>query len=222
MKLQEKILYCRKKAGLSQEGLAEKLGISRQAISKWETGEAVPEISKLLLLANTFHVTTDWLLSEEEPEVEYTDYTFSSTSNIPEASSSIPEANSSWVDSLPGLIGQLVRRFGWLIGVYITFIGAGMAGMGVLARYMVRQMFGHITDNSLFNSTFPFQTNSITYDGTGWQIGIDKTMNNFATNNPVYTMGMVFIVLGILIMIVGIVAIILLRRLRKKNDISAM
>lgn len=51
MKLQEKIYYCRKKAGLSQEALAEKLGVSRQAISKWETGDAEPEISKLSLLA---------------------------------------------------------------------------------------------------------------------------------------------------------------------------
>ena len=38
MNLSEKIQYCRKKAGLSQEALAEKLGVSRQAISKWETG----------------------------------------------------------------------------------------------------------------------------------------------------------------------------------------
>ena len=38
MNLAEKILYCRKKAGLSQEALAEKLGVSRQAVSKWETG----------------------------------------------------------------------------------------------------------------------------------------------------------------------------------------
>ena len=38
MKLHEKIYYCRKKAGLSQEALAEKIGVSRQAISKWETG----------------------------------------------------------------------------------------------------------------------------------------------------------------------------------------
>ena len=38
MKLQEKITYCRKKAGLSQEALAEKMDVSRQAISKWETG----------------------------------------------------------------------------------------------------------------------------------------------------------------------------------------
>lgn len=40
MKLSEKIYYCRKKAGKSQEALAEELGVSRQAISKWETGEA--------------------------------------------------------------------------------------------------------------------------------------------------------------------------------------
>ena len=59
MNLSEKILYCRKKAGLSQEALAEKLGVSRQAISKWETGESVPELSKLVLLARAFDVTTD-------------------------------------------------------------------------------------------------------------------------------------------------------------------
>ena len=70
MKLQEKILYCRKKAGLSQESLAERMGVSRQAVSKWETGEALPETGKLALLAKTFGVTTDWLLSEEEPEGE--------------------------------------------------------------------------------------------------------------------------------------------------------
>ena len=66
----EKIFYCRKKAGLSQEALAEELGVSRQAVSKWETGDAVPEIGKLVSLAKTFDVTTDWLLSEEEPEEE--------------------------------------------------------------------------------------------------------------------------------------------------------
>ena len=57
MNLSEKILYCRKKAGLSQEALAEKLGVSRQAISKWETGESVPELSKLVLLARAVSYT---------------------------------------------------------------------------------------------------------------------------------------------------------------------
>ena len=44
MNLSEKILHCRRKSGLSQEALADKLGVSRQAISKWETGTASPEI----------------------------------------------------------------------------------------------------------------------------------------------------------------------------------
>jgi transcriptional regulator with XRE-family HTH domain len=65
MKLSDKIWVCRKKAGLSQEALAEKIGVSRQAISKWETGEAAPEITKLPLLARTFSVTADWLLDDE-------------------------------------------------------------------------------------------------------------------------------------------------------------
>lgn len=67
MTLSEKILYCRKRCALSQEVLAEKIGVSRQAISKWETGEAAPELSKLALLAKTFGVTADWLISEDNP-----------------------------------------------------------------------------------------------------------------------------------------------------------
>lgn len=65
MKLNEKIYLCRKKAGLSQDALAERLGVSRQAISKWETGESVPDTGKLLPLANALGVSLDWLLSED-------------------------------------------------------------------------------------------------------------------------------------------------------------
>ena len=66
MSLSEKIQLCRKRAGLSQEALAEKLSVSRQAVSKWETGAAEPELSKLRALAAAFDVTADWLLSEED------------------------------------------------------------------------------------------------------------------------------------------------------------
>ena len=66
MNLSEKIQLCRKRAGLSQEALAEKLNVSRQAVSKWETGAAEPELSKLRALAAAFGVTADWLLSEED------------------------------------------------------------------------------------------------------------------------------------------------------------
>ena len=51
MKLSEKICCCRKKCGYSQETLAQMLGVSRQAVSKWETGESEPETGKLKLLA---------------------------------------------------------------------------------------------------------------------------------------------------------------------------
>lgn len=68
MRLHEKIYALRKKEGLSQEALAEKLGVSRQSVSKWETGEATPEVSKLLSLSKLFGVTTDYLLDDESEE----------------------------------------------------------------------------------------------------------------------------------------------------------
>ncbi len=67
MTLSEKILSYRKSAGLSQEELAARVGVSRQAVSKWETGESTPELSKVVLLAKAFHITTDQLLSPTHP-----------------------------------------------------------------------------------------------------------------------------------------------------------
>lgn len=68
MKLHDKIYELRKKEGLSQEALSEKLGVSRQSVSKWETGEATPEVSKLLAISKLFGVTTDYLLNDESEE----------------------------------------------------------------------------------------------------------------------------------------------------------
>ena len=65
MKLNDKIYELRKKEGLSQEALSEKLGVSRQSVSKWETGEATPEVSKLLAISKLFGVTTDYLLDDK-------------------------------------------------------------------------------------------------------------------------------------------------------------
>ena len=67
MTLGEKITGLRKKRGLSQEELAITLGVSRQAVSKWETEEAKPDTDKIVALAEYFEVTTDWLLRDIEP-----------------------------------------------------------------------------------------------------------------------------------------------------------
>ena len=67
MALPEKLYALRKKSGLSQEQLAEALNVSRQAISKWEGGSAMPESDKLLALSNYFGVSLDYLLKDGTP-----------------------------------------------------------------------------------------------------------------------------------------------------------
>ena len=56
MTIGAKIAACRKRAGMSQEKLANELNISRQAVSRWETGEAVPDTEKVIQLSRIFHV----------------------------------------------------------------------------------------------------------------------------------------------------------------------
>lgn len=71
MIISEKINQLRREHGWSQEELAEKLGVSRQAISKWENGTAMPDIDKVIKLSELFGVSTDYLLHEEyEPKQE--------------------------------------------------------------------------------------------------------------------------------------------------------
>ena len=66
MTFSEKLIRLRKREGLSQEGLAEILGVSRQAVSRWEQGTTLPDGGKLLPCARHFGVTVDWLLDEEQ------------------------------------------------------------------------------------------------------------------------------------------------------------
>lgn len=68
--LAEKLFKLRKDRGLSQEKLAEQLNISRQAISKWESGTTVPELEKLIIISNYFGVSVDYLLKEEQETKE--------------------------------------------------------------------------------------------------------------------------------------------------------
>lgn len=65
MKLCDKILDLRKKQGLSQEQLAEQLNVSRQAVSRWESGAALPDAINVLQLSDLFGVTTDYLLHDD-------------------------------------------------------------------------------------------------------------------------------------------------------------
>lgn len=65
MILADKIIENRKKNGWSQEELAEKLGVSRQSVSKWESAQAIPDMKKILQLSELFGVSTDYLLKDD-------------------------------------------------------------------------------------------------------------------------------------------------------------
>ena len=73
MILADKIIRLRKKNGWSQEELAEKMNVSRQAVSKWEGAQTIPDLEKILKLGELFGVTTDYLLKDEIENEDYTD-----------------------------------------------------------------------------------------------------------------------------------------------------
>ena len=137
MTLGEKIQYYRKQNKLSQEELAARVGVSRQAVSKWELGDATPEVDKLVALAKAFGVTTDELLSSKEPEAE-----------APPPPSEPPYYPRRGFGSL----SWLIRRYGWLAGVYIALSGAGIALVGGLARYSFLSMTRNLLGDGFFSS----------------------------------------------------------------------
>ena len=75
MALSEKLYTLRKKSGLSQEQLAEQLNVSRQAISKWESGTSSPESDKLIAISHYFNVSLDYLMKEDNHQSKDTPQT---------------------------------------------------------------------------------------------------------------------------------------------------
>ena len=67
MNIADRIQYLRKQNGLSQEELADKIGVSRQAVSKWESEQSTPDLDKIIVMSNLFEVTTDYILKGIEP-----------------------------------------------------------------------------------------------------------------------------------------------------------
>ena len=67
MNVADRIQNLRKIKGISQEQLAEAIGVSRQAVSKWESEQSTPDLDKIVLMSNFFDVTTDYLLKGIEP-----------------------------------------------------------------------------------------------------------------------------------------------------------
>lgn len=140
MQLNEKIFTLRKRCGLSQEALGDAIGVSRQAVSKWETGDALPEVTKLKALAEVFGVTVDFLLddndgTDENDSVRQADAkaeSNSQTQNQSKASQStfgIHTTNGGTADRL----SIFVLHYGWLGGVILIIYGLYRTVAGVFS-----------------------------------------------------------------------------------------
>ena len=197
MKLSEKILYYRKKAGLSQEELAGRVGVSRQAVSKWELGDAAPEVDKLRALAREFGVMVDELLSEEVPR---------------EPEQAPPPQHS----PTAGWLGRMVGRWGWLAGVYIALSGLGVALVGGLARFAFSRMFRMVSAG--WGAMDPFGSG-------GWELVLPDGTVTSGGMSGISSMGQVFVTIATVILAVGlaitlagaVLAVVLYRKGRKNR-----
>ena len=197
MKLSEKILYYRKKAGLSQEELAGRVGVSRQAVSKWELGDAAPEVDKLRALAREFGITVDELLSEEAPR---------------EPEQAPPPRHS----PTAGRLGRMVGRWGWLAGVYIALSGLGVALVGGLARFAFSRMFRMVSAG--WGAMDPFGSG-------GWELVLPDGTVTSGGMSGISSMGQVFLTFATVILAVGlamalagaVLAVVLYRKGRKNR-----
>jgi transcriptional regulator with XRE-family HTH domain len=68
MNIADRIQSLRKNKGISQEELADKVGVSRQAVSKWESEQSVPDLDRVIIMSEYFGVTTDYILKGIEPQ----------------------------------------------------------------------------------------------------------------------------------------------------------
>lgn len=135
----EKLQTLRQRSGMSQDALAEKLNVSRQAVSRWERDETMPETDKVVALADLFGVTTDYLLRpqvREEAEPQAQPHTGAAASG--------GARKHDWVDKL----GYLAKTKGYLLGWVLIAWGV-MDLLGLLATLLMVNGFFNLSGLSM-------------------------------------------------------------------------
>jgi len=177
MTLGERIQYYRKCSGFSQESLAERLGVSRQAVSKWETDESTPDALRIIRLAEAFGISTDTLLlGREDPAPDMN----------PEPPAAPASSTPEWVEHLPRHLASLFRRKGYIAGYILAAYGAVLLVMTRIAHYIFRQMM------------YPFSLQQMGFDIPNAAFGIT------AIERLPLTFCNIFSIIGLVIMVGGI------------------
>lgn len=158
----EKMQELRRKAGMSQDTLAEQLDVSRQAVSKWERDETMPETEKVVRIAQLFHVSLDELLLDREPQKE------------PE-----PQPQPQYRPVYRHDYVNQFRRHGYKLGYILIVIGALICAFSLIMR-LVWPAFGNsflgsaddfMPDISI--SDVPFGAGEIIIEGD-WELSPDE------------------------------------------------
>ena len=133
MTLGEKILELRRRNAISQDALAERLDVSRQAVCKWERDEAIPETDKIVKLAQVFGVTTDYLLLDGEPQPRQTP----------------PQTPPRPTGTFERRIEPFVRRHGYKIGFVPMAIGAFLCVIALLVMCLMPNFGSGMFDSAI-------------------------------------------------------------------------
>lgn len=119
MTLAEKIQKLRKEAHLSQDQLAAELGVSRQSVSKWELGDSLPDVNKILQLSGYFQVSTDYLLHDDWE----TDQTKNSSGTIPQKEEAKnEETEDEPVPASKGPVMTWKKFIRWLLAIILIIV----------------------------------------------------------------------------------------------------
>jgi transcriptional regulator with XRE-family HTH domain len=199
----EKIQDLRRRSGMSQDALAEQLGVSRQAVSKWERDEAVPEADKIVSLPKAFHVSTDYLLTDEP---------------APQAAPAQPQTNST--HAFFRQLERYARRHGYKGGFVLSGVGALVCAISLGLRAITNSMVSGMTGS--FDSIAGGMLGGFGggFEGVpgygdmlgGFQQSVDQ-MHSFASN-----MGNIFLILlipGIALIAAGIAVVIIGKKYAK-------
>ncbi len=182
MTLGERIQSHRKRLGLSQEQLAEQLGVSRQAVSKWELNDAQPDVDKIIAMGRVFGITTDALLCGEEDQEQEEDRQ----------------------EMTPPGEGAVHPRKKWyLLGIVPLVLGAVLLGRGILSAVTVAAFLHSV--NHLVPSGGDFSGWFSDAEGLG-QIHHAESRWAAAVYVPVIAecvAGAVLLLAGILVLVLG-------------------
>lgn len=121
MILSEKIMSLRKQNGWSQENLADQLDVSRQSVSKWESGISIPDIDKIIKMSELFNVTTDYLLKESDDEFDVRKFEGEKTQETVPLAEELPgrEISVEFATDYMDTVASIAKRFAFAVALCV-------------------------------------------------------------------------------------------------------